>query len=108
MPTTGAYVFRKAAASDLHGRLGDENQIGRGEWAWIDRTTVGRRWLSIYLRCPDCGILATLWRSFGDHSSGHAIDAKGNIHPSVGCPHTPCGFHTMPTMLENFRDLRPG
>lgn len=109
MPTTGAYEF-KLTVKAKEGVIDDENLIDRGCWAWIDRTTKERRWLSIYLRCPDCGILATLWRSFGDKSHGHQIDAQGNISPSVGCPHVidgkPCGFHTQPTRLISFVDRR--
>jgi hypothetical protein len=109
MATVGAYEFKPAEGA-RDGAIDDENKIGRGCWAWLDRTTPERRWLSIYLRCPDCGILATLWRSFGDQSSGHAIDAAGNVSPSVGCPHkpdgTPCGFHTQPTRLVGFVDRR--
>lgn len=105
MSTTGAYEFRLSVSAQA-GVVQDENKIDRGEWAWIDRTAADRRWLSIYVRCPDCGFLATLWRSFGDEHHGHQIDANGNVSPSMGCPHNPCGFHTQPTLLQAFIDLR--
>ena len=107
MPTTGAYEFRLALASK-DAVIEDENQIGLGCWAWIDRTADvpgSRRWLMLYARCPDCGLLCTLWR-VRDDASGHQIDAHGNLSPSVQCPHEPCGFHTQPTRLQGFVDRR--
>jgi hypothetical protein len=108
MPTAGAFEFKLAPAAGPGGVIVDENGIAKGEWAWLDREPKGasRRWLAVYLRCPDCGILATLWRSYGDDKHGHQIDAQGNISPSVGCPHSPCGFHTQPTKLVGFIDRR--
>jgi len=111
MPTTGPYQFQLAPAAAQGGVVDDENKIGRGEWAWVDRQGA-RRWLAIYLKCPDCGTLATLWRRYGDAADqhGHQIDAQGNITPSVGCPdihgRPPCGFHTQPTKLLGFIDRR--
>lgn len=115
MPTTGAYEFKLATASQ-NGVVVDENTIERGEWAWIDRTqewtsvenqAAGkRRWLMIYCRCPDCGILATVWRLQSPPGHTHEIAADGTLSPSVQCPHAPCGFHTQPTKLLGFVDLR--
>lgn len=106
MTTIGPYDYRLSPAA-IDGVVQDENVIGPGEWAWLDRRPVERRWLSIYVRCPDCGFLGTLWRSYGDDVHGHQVDAQGNISPSVGCPHAPCGFHTQPTRLLGFVDRRP-
>lgn len=119
MPTTGYYEF-KLAPRAKGGLIEDENDILVGEWAWIDRTadyegpdfkgTV--RWLMIYARCPDCKELCTLYRRRGTgEAKGHNIDSQGNITPSV--LHTfiyqgveKCGFHTQPTKLLGFMDLR--
>lgn len=38
------------------------------------------------LRCPGCGRLFCL--------AGHRIDERGQVSPSVVCPHG-CGFHVM-------------
>lgn len=115
MPTTGAYEFKLAPAA-VKAVVEDENVIARGEWAWIDRTqewgeldpqtTVRRRWLMVYARCPDCGLLSTLWRIGSRAGHSHEIDCAGNLSPSVQCPHDGCGFHTQPTRLLNFQDLR--
>lgn len=116
MPTTGTYAFQRAAAADDKGLIQDENRILPGEWAWIDRTQEFsdvdglRRWLMIYARCPDCGLLATVWRLNSPPGHSHDLDAQGRLQPSVECPHKPkgakCGFHTHPTTLLNFFDLR--
>lgn len=119
MPTTGSYEFKLAPAA-IDGLIEDENQIQKGEWAWIDRTADYEaggvkeicRWLMIYARCPDCGFFATLYRKRGEgEAKGHDIDSAGNISPSV--LHTwqmdgieQCGFHTQPTKLLGFVDLR--
>ena len=107
MPRTGAYEF-KAVDGAHDGVVQDENQIGPGCWAWVDR--VGEsRWLFLYARCPDCGCLGTLWFRRGDKDGrGHDIDAAGNVSPSVqeACQHTECGFHTQPTRLLGFVDHR--
>jgi hypothetical protein len=116
VPTTGAYDFRPALAA-VNGVIQDELAIGKGEWAYIDRTLdfadIGRgRVLMIYLNCPDCGHLMTVYRKRGEtEAKGHRIDAAGNISPSV--LHTwkvdgveQCGFHTSPTRLLGFVDLR--
>lgn len=119
MPTTGAYDF-KLAAKAKEGVIDDAYDLEPGEWAWIDRTTdyeeagvkFKDRWLMIYAGCPDCKQPMTLYRrrSQGE-AKGHDIDAKGNIRPSV--LHTwpvngveQCGFHTQPTRLLGFVDLR--
>jgi hypothetical protein len=119
MPTTGSYEFKVAPAA-VDGLIQDENHIGKGEWAWIDRTAEFEnagvkdtcRWLMIYARCPDCGFLCTVYRKRGaGEAKGHDIDATGNISPSV--LHTwqvdgveQCGFHTQPTKLLGFVDRR--
>jgi len=120
MPTSGAYEF-KLAASAKGGLIEDELAIKPGEWAWIDRTQLYEaggvreencRWLMIYACCPDCKQLMTLYRRrAATEPQGHSIDAQGNLHPSVG--HSwrvagveQCGFHTMPTRLLGFIDLR--
>lgn len=108
MPTSGSYTF-KLAKTAVNGLVADENTIEKGEWGWIDKS-LSSRWLSIYMRCPDCGFLSTLWRSYGDEAKGHQIDKQGNVSPSVGCQHTlygaTCGYHTQPTLLEGFIDRR--
>jgi hypothetical protein len=119
MPTTGAYEF-KLAAKAKDGLVEDAPDLERGEWAWIDRTTDYNaagvkepcRWLMIYACCPDCGEPMTLYRRRGGgEAKGHDIDKTGNISPSV--LHTwqvngieRCGFHTQPTKLLGFVDLR--
>jgi uncharacterized protein YbaR (Trm112 family) len=119
MPTTGYYEF-KLAPKAKGGVIEDENDILPGEWAWIDRTadyegpdfkgTV--RWLMIYACCPDCKQPLTLYRRRGaGEPKGHDIDSQGNISPSVLhswiCEGVEkCGFHTMPTKLLGFVDLR--
>lgn len=121
MPTEGAYSF-KLAAKAVNGLIVDENDIDVGEWAWIDRTLdweeagekKSRRHLLIYARDPDCKTLCTLWRRFGDTLPvGHEIDLHGNVTPSVkhewpygDPPVERCGFHTQPTTLLGFIDLR--
>lgn len=107
MPTTGAYEFRLAVKA-VDGLIPEDHieWIEKGEWAWIDmrRDTYG--WLLMH-RCPDCGEMGTLWQN----GRGHTIDAQGNVSPSVA--HSwkyagveKCGFHTQPTKLLGFVDLR--
>lgn len=119
MPTSGSYNF-KLSAKAKDGLIEDPIDLERGEWAWIDRTTdyeaVGIkescRWLMIYAGCPDCGQPMTLYRRRGaGEAKGHDIDGQGNIRPSVlhsfpvnGVEQ--CGFHTQPTKLLGFMDLR--
>ncbi len=121
MPINGAYDFKRAAKA-INGVVYSENDIAVGEWAWIDRTLEleddgvksKKRYLMIYLRDPDCKTLCTLWRRFGDSTPhGHDIDGAGNVHPSVlhnwpygDPPMERCGFHSMPTKLLDFVDLR--
>lgn len=121
MPTTGSYKF-KLAAKAVNGIIRDAIYLEPGEWAWIDRTPDYRdaggdpnyRWLMIYARCPDCGEPMTLYRKRGDgEAKGHEIDKDGNISPSVlhswlygDPPVERCGFHTQPTKLLGFMDLR--
>lgn len=122
MPTNGPYDFKRAAKAQ-NGLIVDENDIEVGEWAWIDRTTdfeqdgakQTKRYLMIYLRDPDCKTLCTVWRRFGDSGEvhGHQIDGQGNVKPSVlhtwpygDPPHERCGFHSYPTRLLDFIDLR--
>lgn len=121
MPTDGPYQFKRAAKS-VDGVVADENDIAVGEWAWIDRTTeleqdgakAAKRTILIYLRDPDCKTLCTLWYRFGDGKPiGHDIDGQGNVWPSVhhkwpygDPPVEQCGFHTHPTKLLDFVDLR--
>jgi hypothetical protein len=121
MPTTGAYSFKRAAKANSKGVVADEKDIAVGEWAWICRTVdwedagekKEKHYLLIYLRDPDCCELATLWRRFGTEIHGHDIDSQGNVHPSVlhnwpygDPPVERCGFHTQPTKLLDFVDLR--
>lgn len=121
MPTAGSYQF-KLAPKAVDGVIKDENDILPGEWAWIDRTAdyevagvkESTRWLMIYACCPDCQQPLTLWRRRGEkEAKGHDIDKNGNIHPSVlhswmygDPPVEKCGFHTQPTKLLGFVDLR--
>lgn len=122
MPVNGAYDFRRAQKADVRGVVLDEKDIDVGEWAWLDRTSEfvadgvpqEKKFLLIYLRDPDCKTLCTLWRRFGNSEPvGHAIDAQGNVHPSIlhnwpygDPPRENCGFHSMPTRLLDFVDLR--
>lgn len=118
MPTTGSFVFSRALTADSHGIIQDPNTITKGEWAWIDRTTDwsdeegrgSRRWLMIYARCPDCGFLSTLWRIGAPSGRDHQVGPDGTLHPSVECTHViegkKCGFHTQPTRLGGFVDIR--
>lgn len=119
MPTTGSYQFKLAVASK-DGLVEDGHLLQKGEWAWVDRTADYEaggvketcRWLMIYACCPDCGNALTLYRKRGvKEPVGHDIDAAGNVSPSV--LHTwqvngveQCGFHTQPTKLLGFVDLR--
>ena len=121
MPTQGSYQF-KLAPKAVDGVIKDENDIMPGEWAWIDRTAdyegpdyKGKvRWLMIYACCPDCKLPLTLYRRRGEgEGKGHDIDAQGNVSPSVlhsfmfgDPPVEQCGFHTYPTKLLGFVDLR--
>lgn len=107
MPTTGAYEFRLAAKA-VNGMVPDDHLewIEDGEWAWIDKKDGPEGWLLMH-RCPDCHEFGTLWA----YNRGHKIDAEGNITPSVA--HSwkyagveRCGFHTQPTTLLGFIDLR--
>lgn len=110
MPTTGAYEFKRAIASQ-NGVVVDENRIQVGEWAWLDRGAEeepSKRYI-LLLRDPDCQMQATLWFQ----GKGHSIDAQGNVSPSVAHswkygdpPQERCGFHTQPTRLLDFVDLR--
>lgn len=118
MTTVGPYSFTRAAAADPQGLIQDENRILPGEWAWIDRAQdwsdgkgdSSRRWLMIYARCPDCLTLSTVWRLNAPAGHSHDLDPQGHLTPSVECPHqpngAPCGFHTHPTTLRDFVDLR--
>lgn len=117
MPVNGPYVFKRAAKADVRGVIQDENDIAVDEWAWIEKLPGGdqsSRVLLIYLRDPDCKELCTLWyRLDGDVQRGHEIDAQGNVKPSVlhtwqyGEPKVErCGFHSSPTQLLDFVDLR--
>lgn len=119
MPTTGAYDFKRAGKADSTGLIANEHDIGIGEWAWVDYTDrvgteTGKRYLFILMRDPDCTLLSTLWSRFGDEvKSPFTIDAHGNINPSVwhkfqigDPPVEKCGFHTQPTRLLDFVDLR--
>jgi len=121
MPVNGPYDFKRAVKADARGVVQKDEDIGVGEWAWIDRTLDWsdgdvehkKRVLMIYLRDPDCKTLCTVWRKFGDEVHGHDLDAAGNISPSVlhqwpygDPPQERCGFHSMPTKLLDFVDLR--
>lgn len=112
MATTGSYEF-KLSEKAKDGAVEDSAHLARGEWAWTDRKTVdGNRWLMLHACCPDCGMAVGLWRKYGDGKPvGHDIDAQGNVHPSVLHSYhvdgkETCGFHTMPTKLLGFVDLR--
>jgi hypothetical protein len=111
MPTSGAYEF-KLAQTAKDGLVEDEMTIQTGEWGWNEREVAeGHFWRSIYAKCPDCGNLITIWRSFDREVKGHQVDKDGNIHPSVGHSYRvngveQCGFHTQPTKLLGFIDRR--
>jgi hypothetical protein len=107
MPTQGAYAFKLAPKAVDHQIPTDHLEyIEPGEWAWIKLDDQG---LCLFNRCPDCHHLATLWQN----GKGHTIDLEGNISPSVlhsvlwgDPPKQICGFHTQPTKLLGFKDLR--
>lgn len=110
MPTTGAYEF-KLSPKAVDGLIGDVLGIFRGEWAWHRKNVNGDEFLAIYCCCPDCGLPMTIWRRFGSEVTGHTIDGAGNISPSVLHSYKvrgveKCGFHTIPTKLLEFVDLR--
>lgn len=108
MPTTGSYSFERAEKS-TNGEIKREDYIARGEWAWVDRTQDfgdGSRHFMVYCRCPDCGLLATVWRVGSPPGESHELSADGILTPSVQCPHGACGFHTQPTKLLDFIDIR--
>lgn len=114
MPTIGSYEFKPANASALIiGDVTSPDLLPPGTWAWVDRSEeFGEKFLCIYMTCPDCNGLASVGHKRGDRPwQGHAIDAQGNISPSV--LHTwqiagveQCGFHTQPTKLAGFVDRR--
>lgn len=110
MPTSGAYQFRRAMAA-CDGIVEDERHIEPGEWAWLDRGVdeEHKRRYILLTRCPDCEQEQTLWFQ----GKGHTIDVQGNISPSVAHswkygdpPVEKCGFHTQPTKLLDFIDIR--
>lgn len=114
MPTSGAYEF-KLSPKAVGGVIEDEMGMLPGEWAWVQKDILGTdgKFVAIYACCPDCGLLMTLWRRFGfiDEPKGHQVDAQGNVNPSVLHRYVVdgvdrCGFHTMPTRLLDFVDLR--
>lgn len=122
MPVNGPYDFRRAVKAGPDGIVEDENDIAVGEWAWIrkivdveeDGVKKPVLYLLIYLRDPDCKTLCTVWRRFGaTPAQGHDIDSGGKVVPSVlhnwpyGDPPTEkCGFHSSPTRLLGFVDVR--
>lgn len=122
MPVNGPYDFRRAAKAGPDGIVEDENDIDVGEWAWIRKPVeIGEGdskkqvlYLLIYVRDPDCKTLCTVWRRFGsDKPHGHDVDSFGHVTPSVlhnwpyGDPPTErCGFHSIPTRLLGFVDVR--
>jgi len=119
VPTTGAYSFRRAQKAGPDGIIENENDIAIGEWAWNRRSIQiaepgdEKLYLLLLLRDPDCKELATLWRRFGSDVHGHDIDGQGNVTPSVwhrfpygDPPIERCGFHTQPTKLLDFVDVR--
>jgi hypothetical protein len=110
MPTSGAYDF-KLSPKAIDGVIEDEMGMFPGEWAWHWVPDVG--FLAVYACCLDCGNLMTLWRRLESDVHGHTIDGAGNINPSVlyswmygDPPVEMCGFHTWPTTLRSFVDLR--
>lgn len=105
MPTTGPYEFHLAPKAVNAVVSDNPDLIDCGEWSWVDRTS-DYGWLLI-ARCPDCGGMITLW----SHDRGHNIDDQGNVTPSVLHSYKVdmkerCGFHTMPTKLLDFREVR--
>lgn len=109
MSTTGSYEFKPATVAK-NGFVVDALDLKPGEWAWY-RIPSDHEFLAIYAGCPDCKLPMTFWRRFGQDSRGHAISPAGDVSPSV--LHTylvdgqeKCGFHTQPTKLIGFVDLR--
>jgi hypothetical protein len=62
-------------------RPGQGGQISRGEW----RLLKARGKLSAMVRCPKCGLEASLL--------DHEIAADGTVTPSMQCPKDGCDFH---------------
>lgn len=110
MPTSGAYDF-KLSPKAVGGVIEDELGMFPGEWAWHKQDVNGMTFLAVYACCPDCGFLMTLWRRYGAEVKGHTLNEHGHLHPSVLHSYKEsgvekCGFHTMPTRLLGFIDLR--
>lgn len=112
MPTSGAYDFKRAAKS-VNGVVQSELDIAPGEWAWHDRGAdeEPRRRYILLICDPDCKLPSTL--IFPNVKANFTIDTQGNITPSVhhkwpyGDPPTECcGFHTQPTRLLDWVELR--
>lgn len=119
MPVNGPYQFKRAAKADAQGVIADENEIGVDEWAWFrisiqsNKPAAEMQHLMLLIRDPDCKELATIWRRFGTDAKGHQIDGQGNVHPSIlhtwpygEPPVERCGFHSIPTRLLDFVDVR--
>lgn len=111
MPTSGSYEF-KLSPKAIGGLVEDELGMFPGEWAWHKQDVNGTPFLAIYCCCPDCGLLITVWRRFGVIDvHGHKVDGAGDISPSLLHSYVvqgvqKCGFHTQPTKLLDFVDLR--
>ena len=113
MPTNGPYEF-KLSPKAVNGVIEDELGMFPGEWAWHKQDVNGDQFLAVYCCCPDCGLLMTIWRRFGTGTQGikgHTINPLGEVSPSI--LHTypvdgkeACGFHSIPTKLLGFMDLR--
>lgn len=106
MPVNGPYEFRLSTSAKA-GLVEDAVNIEPGAWAWYKNDG----FLAVFACCPDCKQPMTLWRRFGADTHGHQLDSRGNLHPSVlhSFPVNgveTCGFHSMPTRLLDFVDLR--
>lgn len=110
MGTNGPFDF-KLSLKAVEGVIDDELGMFPGEWAWKRQGGAGDEFLAVYCCCPDCGLLMTIWRRFGTDAKGHTIDAAGNVSPSILHNYpvdgkNACGFHSIPTRLIGFVDLR--
>ena len=111
MPTSGSYEF-KLSEKAKNGIVEDATFLLPGEWGWDLRVIEGSRYLMLVARCPDCKHPMTLYRQFSDKPpEGHGIDASGVVTPSVLHKYPvdgveTCGFHTQPTKLLDFVDVR--
>lgn len=113
MPTTGSYEFKLSEKAE-NGLVENATVLQPGEWGWSRHAPKGDQHLMLIACCPDCKHLMTIFRQFADNPpDGHTIDANGMVKPSILHKYPvdgveTCGFHSSPTKLLSFVDLRSG